>query len=93
MIRQAKINRWSVGGVFGAFKGTCTILDRSALAIGKDMGRWVKNPTYKIVEEPAPKDAAPSDVAPTEVVTPESAVIQSSPQVIDAVAPKSEKTE
>lgn len=58
VVRQTKINRWSVGGVFGAFKGTCTILERSADAISKDLSRWVRNPAYKIVEEAAPKEAA-----------------------------------
>ena len=56
-VRQTKINRWSVGGVFGAFKGTCTILERSADAITKDLNRWVRNPSYKIIEQPAPKEA------------------------------------
>ena len=55
--RQTKINRWSVGGVFGAFKGTCTILERSADAITKDLSRWVQNPSYKIIDQPAPKEA------------------------------------
>ena len=55
--RQTKINRWSVGGIFGAFKGTCTILERSADAITKDLSLWVQNPSYKIIEQPAPKEA------------------------------------
>ena len=58
LVRQTKINRWSVGGVWGAFKGTCTILDRSAIAIAKDMARWVRNPGYQIVEQPVPAEAA-----------------------------------
>ena len=57
VVRHTKVNRWSVGGVFGAFKSTCTILERSADAISKDMNRWVRDASYKIVEEPAPKDA------------------------------------
>ncbi|AOY01159.1 hypothetical protein BJP62_12315 [Jeongeupia sp. USM3] len=57
VVRQTKVNRWSIGGVFGAFKGTCSILDRSAAAIGKDLGRWVRDPSYQIKEEAAPKDA------------------------------------
>ncbi len=56
--RQTKINRWSMGGVFGAFKGTCTILERSAVAIGKDMQRWVRDPSYRIREEAPPKEVA-----------------------------------
>ena len=57
VIRHTKINRWSVGGMFGIFRGTCSILDRSAAAIGKDLRRWVRDPSYQIVEEPAPKEA------------------------------------
>lgn len=68
LLRHTKINRWSVGGVFGAFKGTCTILDRSAAAIGKDLSRWVRDPAYKIVEEPAPKEA---EAAPEAAAVPE----------------------
>ena len=60
VVRQTKINRWSVGGVFGAFKGTCTILERSADAISKDLSRWVRNASYAIVDEPAPKEAVES---------------------------------
>ena len=70
-VRQTKINRWSVGGVWGAFKGTCSILDRSAVAIGKDMYRWVRNPGYQIVEQPAPVEAVeakPEAEASVEVV-------------------------
>ncbi|MBM3115797.1 hypothetical protein [Jeongeupia naejangsanensis] len=63
VVRQTKINRWSIGGVFGAFKGTCSILDRSAAAIGKDLGRWVRDPSYQIKEEAAPKDAEPEKQA------------------------------
>ena len=70
--RQTKINRWSVGGVFGAFKGTCTILERSADAITKDLNRWVRNPSYKIIEQPAPKEAleAGAEVEKPLVATP-----------------------
>lgn len=60
VVRQTKINRWSVGGVFGAFKGTCTILERSADAISKDLSRWVRNASYVIVDEPAPKEVVES---------------------------------
>ncbi|EHP41592.1 hypothetical protein OR16_18851 [Cupriavidus basilensis OR16] len=48
VIRNTKINRWSVGGMWGGFKGTCSILDRTAVAIGKDLGRWVGDPSYVI---------------------------------------------
>lgn len=73
VIRQTKINRWSVGGVFGAFKGTCSILDRSAEAISRDLSRWVSNPSYQIVDEPTPKEAMANNAAPsTEAVEPKS---------------------
>ncbi|MFJ2986637.1 hypothetical protein ACIPF8_02135 [Collimonas sp. NPDC087041] len=68
VIRHTKINRWSMGGMFGGFKGTCSILDRSAAAIGKDLSRWVRDPSYQIVEEAAPKEA---EAAPTSEATPE----------------------
>ena len=56
-VRQTKINRWSVGGMWGGFKGTCSILDRCAVSIGKDLARWVKDPSFKIKEMPAPKES------------------------------------
>ncbi|PFH04365.1 hypothetical protein BCF11_5140 [Collimonas sp. PA-H2] len=70
VLRHTKINRWSMGGMFGAFKGTCTILDRSAAAIGKDLSRWVHDPSYQIVNEAEPKEAEAAAVAAPEV-TPE----------------------
>lgn len=36
------LKRASNGGVFGGFKGTCSILDRVAGALGKDTAKWVK---------------------------------------------------
>lgn len=67
VLRQTHINRWTNGGVFGGFKGTCSMFDRAAGAIGKDLGRWVRDPAYKVAEEPAPKqkdgETAPSTAA------------------------------
>lgn len=54
--RHTKINRWSVGGMWGGFKGTCSILNRNVEAIGKDLSRWIRDPSYQIVDEPAPKE-------------------------------------
>lgn len=87
VVRQTKINRWSVGGVWGAFKGTCTILDRSAIAISKDLYRWVRNPSYTIVEQPVPAEAVdakpeaglPADAAPA----PEAPPAAEAPQAAD----------
>jgi len=36
--------RYSTGGAFAAFKGTCSILGRDVKALGKDISRWLKNP-------------------------------------------------
>jgi hypothetical protein len=38
-------SRYSGGGAFGGFKGTCAILGRCIQAIGKDIAGWLKNPT------------------------------------------------
>lgn len=58
VVRQTKINRWTTGGMFGGFKGTCALLDRSAAAIGKDLGLWVRDPSYKVAEDAEPKQPA-----------------------------------
>ncbi|MET0352024.1 MAG: hypothetical protein ABW067_19655 [Rhizobacter sp.] len=42
--RSTKLTRSTTGGAFGGFKGTCTILERSAKALGKDVVGWVANP-------------------------------------------------
>lgn len=36
--------RYSGGGAFGTYKGTCSILARCAKAIGKDIAGWLRNP-------------------------------------------------
>lgn len=36
--------RFSSGGAFGGYKGTCAILDRCVKAIGKDVGKWLTSP-------------------------------------------------
>lgn len=69
VVRHTKINRWSVGGVWGAFKGTCSILDRTTIVISKDLSRWVRDPSYEIKEEAPPKEAS----APTAQTDPASA--------------------
>ena len=88
-VRQTKINRWSVGGVFGAFKSTCTILERSADAITKDLSRWVQNPSYKIVEQAAPKEAVEAGVAVEKPVdAPQQPDESPAPDVPQATEPK-----
>lgn len=36
--------RYSGGGAFGAYKGTCSIVGRCAKTIGKDIAGWLRNP-------------------------------------------------
>ncbi|MDR5750116.1 MULTISPECIES: hypothetical protein [unclassified Caballeronia] len=69
VIRHTRVNRWSVGGMWGAFKGTCSILDRTAIVIAKDLGRWVRDPSYQIKEEAPPQEAS----APTAQIDPQKA--------------------
>jgi len=38
-------SRYSTGGVFAGFKGTCSIMGRCVKAIGKDIATWLQNPT------------------------------------------------
>jgi hypothetical protein len=63
LVRQARINRWSTGGVWGGFKSTCSIINRCSVAIAKDLTRWASDPTYKIEDEAPPKEAAAEDKA------------------------------
>lgn len=37
--------RYSGGGAFGAYKGTCSILDRCAKTLAKDIARWLNTPS------------------------------------------------
>ncbi|WP_116139247.1 hypothetical protein [Trinickia diaoshuihuensis] len=66
VVRHAKFKRWSVGGVWGAFKGTCSILDRTSVIISKDLRRWVHNPHYVIKDDDAPPEgASATEAAPS----------------------------
>ena len=38
-------SRYSTGGAFSGFKGTCSIMGRCVKAIGKDIAVWLQNPT------------------------------------------------
>jgi len=40
-----KARRYSGGGVFGGYKGTCAILGRCVKALGKDIAEWLRHPT------------------------------------------------
>jgi hypothetical protein len=37
--------RYSGGGFFGGYKGTCSIVGRCSKTLGKDIADWLKNPT------------------------------------------------
>ena len=37
--------RTSGGGMYGGFKGTCSILGRCVKALGRDIGTWLKTPS------------------------------------------------
>lgn len=63
VVRHTKFKRWSVGGMWGAFKGTCSILDRTSLIISKDLSRWVHNPRYEIKDEDVPAPASSTNAA------------------------------
>lgn len=38
-------SRYSTGGAFGGFKGTCSILGRCIKTLGVDIARWLEDPT------------------------------------------------
>jgi len=40
-----RAKRFSTGGAFGGFKGTCSIIGRCTKAIGQDIATWLKSPT------------------------------------------------
>jgi hypothetical protein len=44
-----KGRRYSGGGMFGAYKGTCAILGRCVRTLGKDIASWLQNPSSKAV--------------------------------------------
>lgn len=88
-VRQTKITRWSVGGVFGAFKGTCTILERCANAITKDLVRWVRNPAFVIPAEAPPKDAPVATESESTATLPPAATDKPEGPVAEAASPDS----
>jgi len=40
-----RAKRYSTGGAFATFKGTCSIVGRCAKAIAKDIAEWLESPT------------------------------------------------
>lgn len=43
-VASFRAKRFSTGGAFGGFKGTCSIIGRCTKALGKDIAKWIKNP-------------------------------------------------
>jgi hypothetical protein len=43
-IASFRAKRFSTGGAFGGFKGTCSIIGRCTKAIAEDIAEWLKNP-------------------------------------------------
>ena len=44
-----KARRYSGGGMFGGYKGTCAILGRCVKTLGKDVAEWLAHPTSQAV--------------------------------------------
>lgn len=44
VIGNFRAARYSTGGAFGGFKGTCAIVGRCAKTLGKDIATWLRNP-------------------------------------------------
>jgi hypothetical protein len=43
-VARFSAKRFSGGGMFGSYKGTCAIIGRCARTIGKDIASWLRNP-------------------------------------------------
>ena len=44
-IGSFRAKRFSGGGAFGAFKGTCAIIGRCTKTLGQDIATWLAAPT------------------------------------------------
>ncbi len=49
LLGDFKGRRYSGGGMFGGYKGTCAILGRCVRALGKDVAQWLANPVSNAV--------------------------------------------
>jgi hypothetical protein len=43
-VASFKASRNSMGGAFGGYKGSCSVLGRTVKALGKDVAAWLENP-------------------------------------------------
>ena len=60
------LSRQSGGGVLGGVSGTCAIMERIALALGKDVAKWLPD-AFKMAPGPLPTtapDPAPASAQP-----------------------------
>lgn len=49
LVDKTKLERHSTGGMFGGFKGSCAVLNRTATTLGKDIAAW----TARVSGQPA----------------------------------------
>ena len=49
LLGDFKARRYSGGGMFGGYKGTCAILGRCVKILGKDVAEWLAHPTSQAV--------------------------------------------
>jgi len=71
IVATKDLKRQSGGGAFAGFKGTCSIMDRIAVALGKDVAAWM--PSALIDVKYAPAQAAQPASRPASQVAPEPA--------------------
>lgn len=48
-IGSFKGRRYSGGGVFAGYKGTCSIMGRCVKALGRDVAEWLRHPTQNAI--------------------------------------------
>ncbi len=49
--RNTVLTRTTTGGAFGGFMGTCTMLERDATTLSKDVAKWVASESYSTGED------------------------------------------
>lgn len=64
VLQSTVLHRDSLGGVWGGVKGTCSIFERVAVALGKDVAAWLPAATAAGGRRSAPSQAAAPAPAP-----------------------------
>ena len=54
IVATKDLKRQSGGGAFGAYTGTCPIMDRIAVALGKDVAAWLPSAFMVMKYAPGP---------------------------------------